>query len=266
MIQIVRSVGSELIGISLFRCADLLSYSADHPVPQGNAEQTARPTSSQDYAEEDYTSLFSFLTSEENHAPQSSLPDPQGAGAHRHGGNLQADVVPPLAIESTQSWQQPDSSPPPPLKSLKSVADSSKSSKSSGINNFMPILPASAAELPSFSSTYVTATETHLTVFTVTCMRSEDGAKHVQAAVTDYAGGKVHQEVLSGTWKPCTADCKQAACDQCGPRRQPQRQMIKGSRSGYVFVFLLGAVSALFWFLLLRGTWRVAQHMYNLIL
>jgi hypothetical protein len=262
---------------------DLLSYTADFPVSQSSAEQSARSTSSQGIAEnaelnvagsvastanseEDYESLFSFLTSEENFAPRLSLPDPQRAGVHHHRGSLQPDVIPPLAADSTYSWQQPDLSPPPPLKTLKPAADSSKSSKLSGINSFMPILPASAAELPGFSSTYVTATETHLTAFTITCLRSEDGAKHVQAAVTDYAGGKVHQEVVSGTWTPCTDDCKQQGCAQCGLRRRPQRQVTKGSRSGYVFVFLLGAVSALVWFLLLRGTWRVAQHMYNTIL
>ena len=160
-------------------------------------------------------------------------------------------------------WQMPDFDPPPAPQ----VAEkSSGKEKLSGINKLLPILPASAAELPNFSSTYVTASDTHVTAFTITCSCSENGAKTVQAAVMNYAGGKLHQEVMSGTWKPCTEDCKQDSCVQCRSRRQPQRKVAKGSRSGFVIVFLLGAVSALIWFLLLRGTWRIAQTIFNVIM
>ncbi|KAG0583722.1 hypothetical protein KC19_3G158200 [Ceratodon purpureus] len=162
-------------------------------------------------------------------------------------------------------WEMPDLVPPPTSSQI--AEKPAGKGKLSALNKLLPILPASAAELPNFSSTYVTASDTHVTAFTITCSCSENGAKTVQAAVMNYAGGKLHQEVMSGTWKPCTEDCKQDSCVQCSARRQqPQRKVAKGSRSGFVFVFLLGAVSALIWFLLLRGTWRIAQTMYSVIL
>ncbi|CAM6032652.1 unnamed protein product [Sphagnum compactum] len=48
-------------------------------------------------------------------------------------------------------------------------------------------------------------------------------------------------------------NCKQLACGTCSAKRSPTRQLAKGSKSGFVFVFLLGAVSALCWFFMLRG-------------
>ncbi|CAK9233014.1 unnamed protein product [Sphagnum jensenii] len=48
-------------------------------------------------------------------------------------------------------------------------------------------------------------------------------------------------------------NCKQLACGTCSVKRSPTRQLAKGSKSGFVFVFLLGAVSALCWFFMLRG-------------
>jgi hypothetical protein len=198
----------------------------------------------------------------------SSDEDLQRAVIESQGGTSE----PELNFASTASdfpahyWQMPDFDPPPAASQVAEKPSSGKG-KLSGINKLLPILPASAAELPNFSSTYVTASDTHVTAFTITCSCSENGAKTVQAAVMNYAGGKLHQEVMSGTWKPCIEDCKQDSCVQCSARRQqPQRKVAKGSRSGFVFVFLLGAVSALIWFLLLRGTWRIAQTMYNVIL
>ncbi|CAM6037522.1 unnamed protein product [Sphagnum compactum] len=112
------------------------------------------------------------------------------------------------------------------LKTLEIWGDDASEQTSKGLEGFFhllgsfPTLPASAAECsqagvasPSFSSISVTATDTHLTTFTITCSRSNQGTQH-------------------------------------------------GSNSGFVFVFLLGAVSALCWFLLLRGIWRVLFERY----
>jgi hypothetical protein len=199
--------------------------------------------------------------------PSSSNEDLQRAVVGSQAGTSQPELNFPSTAPDLPPhyWQMPNFDPPP----ASSQVDKKPFGKGklSGINKLLPILPASAAELPNFSSTYVTASDTHLTAFTITCSCSENGAKTVQAAVMNYAGGKLHQEVMSGTWKPCTEDCKQDSCVQCTARRQqPQRKVAKGSRSGFVYVFLLGTVSALIWFFLLRGTWQIAQTMYNVIL
>jgi hypothetical protein len=206
-----------------------------------------------------------FWSAYEGMPPSSSSEELQRGVVESHGGSVQPELN-FGASDFSEYWQMPDFDPPPAASQVAEKPPSGKG-KLLGINKLLPILPASAAELPNFSSTYVTASETHVTALTITCSRSEDGAKTVQAALMNYAGGKLHQEVMSGTWKPCTEDCKQDSCVQCSARRQqPQRKVAKGSRSGFVFVFLLGAVSALIWFLLLRGTWRIAQTMYNVIL
>jgi hypothetical protein len=194
--------------------------------------------------------------------------------------DLQGAMVPTetsaeLDFPGSYYWEMPADFAPPDSKPQKQQPSSSTAGGklSSAINSLLPILPASAAELPSFSRTYVNASDTHVTTFTITCSCSETGAKTVQAAVTNFAGGKLHQEVVKGTWKPCTdGDCTQGStCAQCNPKKPLQQQqrnkpVAKGSRSGFVFVFLLGIVSAVIWFLLLRGTWRIAQTMYNVVL
>jgi hypothetical protein len=142
-----------------------------------------------------------------------------------------------------------------------------------------PALPASAAEYSqaraassSFSSISVTATDAHLTTFTITCSCSNKGMKHVHAAVTsghaaDAAGTKLYKGIITtGSHKPCRGDCKQLSCVSCSGQTLPTRRLVRGSNSGFVFVFLLGAVSALCWFLLLRGVWRVVHLMSDAIL
>lgn len=201
--------------------------------------------------------------------------EPSGEDLQRDGSVPSESNVassPELDFPGSYYWQMPDFVPPPDSKQQKLQQPQQPSSSggklSAKINKLLPILPASAAELPSFSRTYVNASDTHVTAFTITCSCSENGAKTVQAAVMNYAGGKLHQEVMQGTWKPCTeGDCKQDSCVQCKVRRQqPPRKVARGSWSGFVFVFFLGVVSALIWFLLLRGTWRIAQTMYNVVL
>ncbi|KAG0583714.1 hypothetical protein KC19_3G157600 [Ceratodon purpureus] len=190
---------------------------------------------------------------------------PPSSSSEDQGGNFQLQPELNFSSGASPGYSWPDFDPPPASPQV--AEKPTEKGKFLGINRLLPILPASAAELPNFSSTYVTASETHVTALTITCSCSENGAKTVQAALMNYTGGKLHQEVMSGTWKPCTEDCKQDSCVQCSARRQqPQRKVAKGSRSGFVFVFLLGAVSALIWFLLLRGTWRVAQTMFNAIM
>ncbi|CAM6009622.1 unnamed protein product [Sphagnum balticum] len=140
-----------------------------------------------------------------------------------------------------------------------------------------PAPPASAAEYsqagtanPRFSSISVTATDAHLTTFTITCLRSNEGTQRVQAAVTSghaaAVGGELYKNVVTKSGDQCKGDCKQLQCVTCSMQRAPTRQLVKGSRSGFVFVFLLGAVSALCWFFLLRGMWRVVHHMFSVIL
>ncbi|CAK9878406.1 unnamed protein product [Sphagnum jensenii] len=138
-----------------------------------------------------------------------------------------------------------------------------------------PALPALAAEYSqdgaassSFSSIRVTATDAHLTTFTITCSCSNKGMKHVHAAVTsghaaDAAGTKLYKGVITtGSHKPCRGDCKQLSCVSCSGQTLPTRQLVRGSNSGFVFVFLLGAVSALCWFLLLRVTSKIVGVVY----
>jgi hypothetical protein len=142
-----------------------------------------------------------------------------------------------------------------------------------------PALPASAAEYSqagaassSFSSISVTATDAHLTTFTITCSCSNKGMKRVHAAVTSghaaaAAGTKLYKDIITTELhKPCTGDCKQVSCVSCSGQTLPTRRLVRGSNSGFVFVFLLGAVSALCWFLLLRGVWRVVHLMCDAIL
>lgn len=206
-----------------------------------------------------------FFTNYEGMLPStSSREDPQRAV----DGSLLSELdVPSPAAEldfpASYYWQMPDFVPPAPPDSKQKQASSGK--LSSALNKLLPILPASAAEMPSFSRTFVKASDTHVTTFTITCSSSENGAKTVQAAVVNYGGGKLQQEVMS--WKPCTAEnCKEECCLRRPQQQQLQRKVAKGSWSGFGFVFLLGVVSALFWFLLLRGTWRIAQTMINVVL
>ena len=196
--------------------------------------------------------------------PSSSSEDPQRAVIESQGGTLQPELnFSSGASDFSSGFSWPDFDPPAPSQ----VAEKpSGKGKFLGINKLMPILQASAAELPSFSSTYVTASDTQLTALTITCSCTENGAKTVQAALMNYTGGKLHQEVMSGTWKPCTEDCKQDSCVQCRSRRQPQRKVAKGSMSGFVFVFLLGVISALIWYFLLRGSWQIAKTIYKVIM
>jgi hypothetical protein len=196
--------------------------------------------------------------------PSSSGEDAQPGAVQSLDGSLPPEFnSASLAAEaSADQWQIPDFVPPALPQDPEKP-----SGKLSRLNRLLPILPASAAELPSFSSTYVTASDTQVTALTITCSCSENGSKTLQAAVMNYAGGKLHQGVMTGTVKPCSEDCKQESCVQCSSKRPPhQRKVAKGSRSGFVFVFLLGVVSALIWFFLLRGTWRIAQTMFKVIL
>ncbi|CAK9199610.1 unnamed protein product, partial [Sphagnum troendelagicum] len=65
----------------------------------------------------------------------------------------------------------------------------------------------------------------------------------------------------AGVASPSVSSISELSCVTCSSSQQqlPTRQLVKGSNSGFVFVFLLGAVSALCWFLLLRGIWRVVH-------
>jgi len=206
-----------------------------------------------------------FFSNYEGMLPSSSSrEDPQRAVDGSLPSKL--DVSSPAAeldFPASYYWQMPDFVPPAPPDSKQKQPSSGK--LSAALDKLLPILPASAAEMPSFSRTFVKASDTHVTTFTITCSSSENGAKTVQAAVVNYGGGKLQQEVMS--WKPCTAEnCKEECCLR-RPQQQPlQRKVAKGSWSGFGFVFLLGVVSALIWFLLLRGTWRIAQTVINVVL
>ncbi|CAK9862040.1 unnamed protein product [Sphagnum jensenii] len=171
------------------------------------------------------------------------------------------------------------------LKTLDIMGDDASEQTSKGLEGFFhllgsfPTLPASAAECsragvasPSVSSISVTATDAHLTTFTITCSRSNQATQHVQAAVTTghaaATGGRLYKDIITGSWEPCKEDCQELSCVTCSSSQQqlPTRQLVKGSNSGFVFVFLLGAVSALCWFLLLRGIWRVVHSVYSVVL
>jgi hypothetical protein len=169
----------------------------------------------------------------------------------------------------------------PSLKSAAICTDANEQTKKrlEGLFNLLgsfPTPPASAAEYSqagaassSFSSISVTATDSHLTTFTITCSCSNQGTQQAQVAVTSghpTAGGKCDKDILTRPQQPCKGDCKQLACGTGSAKRSPTRQLAKGSKSGFVFVFLLGAVSALCWFLMLRGMWWAVHRTYSVIL
>ncbi|BBN09808.1 protein MpNAC4 [Marchantia polymorpha subsp. ruderalis] len=138
----------------------------------------------------------------------------------------------------------------------------------------IPALPASAAEFPpdhkishlgelspSYNSIHVSA------AVTVTCTRSADGKQQVQTAVTDCYGDSegVYEQEVFNSWQSIT-DGKGAV--QQGSEKQThtvvgtrtQRRVVRGSNSGFVFVFVLGVASTLMWFLAAQGTYRIARH------
>ncbi|CAM6113247.1 unnamed protein product [Calypogeia fissa] len=141
----------------------------------------------------------------------------------------------------------------------------------------LPALPASAAECapdmkPLHTNGGVSSTYSSILVsaVTVTCTSSADGAQKVQTAVTDCrlqgdAKG-VYQQVVSGSLQSEGSDMLKPLCANCDTAAGSvdlQRRVARGSNSGFVFVFVLGAVSALCWFLLIRLTWRLARHVFT---
>ncbi|XP_024357599.1 uncharacterized protein [Physcomitrium patens] len=87
----------------------------------------------------------------------------------------------------------------------------------------------------------------------------------VEVAAMDCVEGKLHQGVLSGIMKPCIDGNEQQGWVQCS-KRHPQRQVVKGSRSGFVFACMLGVVSSLIWFFLMQGSWRIVKLVFSVIL
>lgn len=127
----------------------------------------------------------------------------------------------------------------------------------------MAVLPANATECaPGLTSTFVTDTDIHLSACKISYSHLEDGTKHVIAGLPHYAGEKVHEEeVTPRAWDSCKEDCKQQGCVHM--RHLPDKVLMKGTRSGFVFACLLGSMSmpALFWLFLLRALWRVVKRL-----
>jgi hypothetical protein len=225
-------------------------------------------------SEFDYSGFWSWLDAESKHPTTPQV----GNNLNEKGTGTQctSSTCHPSKY-SAQKLQTPAS-----LKTADMGSDPSEqtSKRLEGLFHLLgsfPAPPASAAEYsqagtanPRFSSISVTATDAHLTTFTITCSRSNEGTQRVQAAVTSghaaAVGGELYKNVVTKSGDQCKGDCKQLQCVTCSMQRAPTRQLVKGSRSGFVFVFLLGAVSALCWFFLLRGMWRVVHHMFSVIL
>ncbi|CAM6036907.1 unnamed protein product [Sphagnum compactum] len=225
-------------------------------------------------SEFDYSGFWSWLDAESKHPTTPQV----GNNLNEKGTGTQcASSTCHPSKYSAQKLQTPAS-----LKTADMGSDPSEqtSKRLEGLFHLLgsfPAPPASAAEYsqagtanPRFSSISVTATDAHLTTFTITCSRSNEGTQRVQAAVTSghaaAVGGELNKNVVTKSGDQCKGDCKQLQCVTCSMQRAPTRQLVKGSRSGFVFVFLLGAVSALCWFFLLRGMWRVVHHMFSVIL
>lgn len=191
-------------------------------------------------------------------------------------------AVPPELIGEEGSSKAAE--PPPPDKDMKPskpavvAGPSSFSSSTQGpskpvtglmkLLGSLPVLPASAAECP--------PDMIHLSAVTVTCTSSVDGGQKVQGAVIDcrLQGDcqGVYQQVVSASWQTIPAeeagskqgsDSQQPICANCDTAATSgvlQRRVARVSNSGFVFVFVLGAVSALCWYLLFRGMWRIFSH------
>lgn len=139
-----------------------------------------------------------------------------------------------------------------------------------------------------FGSIHVTATSSQVTAVTFSCSCSSGEDLQVAlASCFSHGNGDVvySRRAAAGAWNSvkfpheCSEDWKrvtkmvedpQSSTCTCGSPEAREgcksplggpRKGVKGATSGFVFVFLLGAVSALCWFLMLRGLWRLGRQM-----
>ncbi|KAL2632135.1 hypothetical protein R1flu_016821 [Riccia fluitans] len=151
----------------------------------------------------------------------------------------------------------------------------------------IPALPASASEVPEFTSEKTTKGKTshlsdvvptsyesiHVSAVTVTCTRSADGKQQVQTAVADCYGDSqgVYQQVVAGTWQSLPGEKgsvmqqqgqleKQTRTTTSGVTNMQKRVVARGSNSGFVFVFALGVLSCLLYLLVAQGVYRITRH------
>lgn len=149
------------------------------------------------------------------------------------------------------------------------------------VNNMLgsvPTLPASAAEFPSkngslskqrsFSSIHVTAANAHVTAVTVTCTCPKSTENKGESATKDLlcsCSSNVAYEIMQGSFM-ANGPVRSTVGFESNKSEISQRNTVRKSRNGFVFVFFLGAVSAIMWILMIGATFKFGRSLWRLIL
>eukprot|EP00252_Welwitschia_mirabilis_P020251 TRINITY_DN4923_c0_g1_i1.p1 TRINITY_DN4923_c0_g1~~TRINITY_DN4923_c0_g1_i1.p1 ORF type:complete len:285 (-),score=61.98 TRINITY_DN4923_c0_g1_i1:253-1035(-) len=146
----------------------------------------------------------------------------------------------------------------------------------------IPSLPASASEYPrvkkslnkqtSFGSIHVRTANNHVTSVTVTCACSkelkhntDDGIK-VCACSPDVAckcASNVTCEVVKGALMSNASNKEDVSIT---PSSSAGKRGASSNRSAFLFIFFLGAISAMVWVFLLGVSFRLGRYIYRLVL
>uniref|UniRef100_A0A0D6R7A1 NAC domain-containing protein n=1 Tax=Araucaria cunninghamii TaxID=56994 RepID=A0A0D6R7A1_ARACU len=143
----------------------------------------------------------------------------------------------------------------------------------------IPTLPASASEYPSkkkslskqesFSSIHVRAANTHVTAVTVTSTCSK--------SLEEKTNGVTKDLVCNCSSSDVAYEITKGSCEAKGPvlgavgfkstnSELSNRKAVRKTQSGFVFVFFLGAISALVWILILGAFAKFGKYLFKLIL
>ncbi|TJX41875.1 hypothetical protein E8P77_31235, partial [Soehngenia saccharolytica] len=130
----------------------------------------------------------------------------------------------------------------------------------------VPTRPASAAEYPSkngslskqrsFGSIHVRAANAHVTALTVTCTCPKSTETKGESATSDSlcsCSSDVAYEIMQGSFIT-NGPVKRTVGFESNKSEICQRNTVRKSRSGFIFVFFLGAISALMWILMIGAT------------
>ncbi|XP_057814928.2 NAC domain-containing protein 78 [Cryptomeria japonica] len=137
----------------------------------------------------------------------------------------------------------------------------------------VPTLPASAAEYPSKNgslskhSIHVRAANAQITALTVTCTCPKSTESKGESATKDSlcsCSSDVAYEIMQGSFM-ANGPVKGTAGFESNKSEIPQRNTVRKSRSGFLFVFFLGAFSALMWILMIGATFKFSRSLWRKI-
>lgn len=133
----------------------------------------------------------------------------------------------------------------------------------------VPTLPASAAEYPSKNGRiHVTTANAHITALTVTCTCPKSTESKGESATKDSLCScisDVAYETMQGSLMANRPVKGTVGGIESNKSEISQRNTVRKSRSGFLFVFFLGAFSALMWILMIGATFKFSRSLWRKI-